>query len=623
MIISAFDRITKSFGGAVVFEELSFEIHASDRIGLVGQNGSGKTTIFHILAGIEQADKGQCHLKKGLKIGHLAQISRFNDHLLVNDVLHNAFHELMKLGEAMKTLEEEMKGSQSEEAMQRLLNEYGKIQDQYVLSGGYEIESNIQKVVNGLQIQALVDQTFGALSGGEKTKVGLAYILLQQPDLLLLDEPTNHLDIDAVEWLEQFLREYDGTVVVISHDRYFLDEVATKIFELDQGELFISHHNYSGFLKEKEEKLLLEFQAYQEQQKKIKKMKETIKRLKEWANQANPPNAGLHRRARSMQKALDRIEQLRRPVLERKRMKLQFEQGARSGKDVIRMENVEKIFNQTVLLQDVNLHLQFQERAIIVGKNGAGKSTLLKLILDEHTADSGRIERGSNVKIGYLSQHIEPTYDSQTVIEAFRDVVSVTEGEARHILATFLFYGYAVFQKVKDLSGGEKMRLRLAQLMYQDVNLLILDEPTNHLDIESREVLEDALEHYEGTILAVSHDRYFLNKLSETTYWVEDNTLYRFAGNYTWAKQKVAERQKSEEKRVPKEKEEIKPPRVKNILPIVQEYKVEEEIEEVEALLQAIQQQLLVEKDLGSLQSLYEKQLLLEEKREELYNLLE
>lgn len=434
------------------------------------------------------------------------------------------------------------------------MERYGVIQEKFAFLGGYEIEANIMKVANGLQVTNLFSRVFTELSGGEQTKVSLAYMLLQKPDLLLLDEPTNHLDLFAVEWLEQFLKEYNGTVMVISHDRYFLDEVVTKIFDLEDGAIHVYHTNYSQFVEEKEGRLLQEFQAYQEQQKKIKKMKEAIKRLREWANQANPPNEGLHKRARNMERALERIEKLKRPILERKQMGLQFEGQERSGKDVVVMKEVSKGFAGRPLFEQANLHVRFQERAAIVGRNGTGKTTLLKLLLKEMEPEAGAIRVGSSVKIGYLSQH---TYENMksNVLEAFRENVTVTEGEARHILAKFLFYGPAVFKKVTQLSGGEKMRLRLAQLMYQDINFLILDEPTNHLDIESREVLEEALEQYNGTILAVSHDRYFLNKLFEKTYWIDECKLFEFAGNYAWARQKWEEKL---EKQVIKQKRQGK-----------------------------------------------------------------
>lgn len=541
MTICSVNNVTKSFGGNIIFENISLEIKNGERVGLVGRNGSGKTTIFQLLTGMESLDAGAIHMKKGTRIGHVAQIPKFDESMTVYEVLSSAFKIEKELEREMRTLEKHMAEEQETSVLQKLMERYGIIQEKFAFLGGYEIEANIMKVANGLQVTELFPRSFVEISGGEQTKVSLAYMLLQKPDLLLLDEPTNHLDLFAVEWLEQFLKEYNGTVVVISHDRYFLDEVVTKIFDLEDGEIHVYHTNYSRFVEEKEERLLQEFQAYQEQQKKIKKMKEAIKRLREWANQANPPNEGLHKRARSMERALERMEKLKKPILERKQMGLQFEGQERSGKDVVVMKEVSKGFAEHLLFNEANLHVRFQERAAIVGRNGTGKTTLLKLLLEEIEPDAGEIRIGSSVKIGYLSQHAYGNMKSN-VLEAFRECVAVTEGEARHILAKFLFYGPAVFKKVTQLSGGEKMRLRLAQLMYQDINFLILDEPTNHLDIESREVLEEALEQYNGTILAVSHDRYFLNKLFEKTYWIDERKLFEFAGNYAWARQKWEER---------------------------------------------------------------------------------
>ncbi|MGG2094106.1 ribosomal protection-like ABC-F family protein [Bacillus sp. S13(2024)] len=549
MMICSVNNIAKTFGGNVIFENISFEIKEGDRIGLVGRNGSGKTTIFQLLTGIEHVDGGAIYMKKGTRIGHVAQIPKFTEGMTVYDVLRSAFAKEQALERKMRELEQKMAEEHEASVTEKMMTEYGEIQEQFSFLGGYEVEANIMKVANGLQITELFPRSFIELSGGEQTKVSLAYMLLKKPDLLFLDEPTNHLDLFAVEWLEQFLKEYGGTVVVISHDRYFLDEVVTKIFDLEDGELHVYHTNYSQFVKEKEERLLREFQAYQEQQKKIKKMKEAIKRLREWANQANPPNEGLHKRARNMERALERMEKLKKPVLEHKQMGLQFEGQERSGKDVVIMKEVGKNFGERVLFQNVELHVRFQERVAIVGRNGTGKTTLLNLLLQEMNPDVGEIRIGSGVKLGYLSQHMIVN-GKQTVLEMFREQVAVTEGEARHILARFLFYGPDVFKKVNQLSGGERMRLRLAQLMHQDINFLVLDEPTNHLDIESREVLEEALEQYNGTILAVSHDRYFLNKLFAKTYWIDNQTVYGFAGNYAWAREKWRESREKEQQTV-------------------------------------------------------------------------
>lgn len=624
MTICSVNNVKKSFGGNIIFENISLEIKNGERIGLVGRNGSGKTTIFQLLTGIEGLDAGAIHVKKGTRIGHVAQIPKFNNEMNVYDVLSSAFKKEKELEIEMHALEKNMAEEQESSALQKLMERYGVIQERYAFLGGYEIEPNIMKVANGLQVTELFPRSFMELSGGEQTKVSLAYMLLQKPDLLLLDEPTNHLDLFAVEWLEQFLKEYTGTVMVISHDRYFLDEVVTKIFDLEDGEIHVYHTNYSQFVEEKEERLLQEFQAYQEQQKKIKKMKEAIKRLREWANQANPPNEGLHKRARNMERALERIEKLKRPILDRKQMGLQFEGQERSGKDVVVMKEVSKGFDERSLFEKVNLHIRFQERAAIVGRNGTGKTTLLKLLLKEMQQDAGEIRIGSSVKIGYLSQHAYENMKNN-VLEAFRDCVAVTEGEARHILARFLFYGPAVFKKVTQLSGGEKMRLRLAQLMYQDVNFLILDEPTNHLDIESREVLEEALEQYNGTILAVSHDRYFLNKLFEKTYWIDEHKLFEFAGNYAWARQKWEERI---EKQVVKQKQQQQGNKALEVMPIKKKKSrdleaVENELMHIEEDIYALECKMENVVDVEMLEQLYEEKTKKEFFRAELYNELE
>ncbi|WP_411469854.1 ribosomal protection-like ABC-F family protein [Bacillus thuringiensis] len=622
MTICSVNNVTKSFGGNIIFENISLEIKNGERVGLVGRNGSGKTTIFQLLTGMESLDAGAIHMKKGTRIGHVAQIPKFDESMTVYEVLSSAFKIEKELEREMRTLEKHMAEEQESSVLQKLMERYGIIQEKFAFLGGYEIEANIMKVANGLQVTELFPRSFLKLSGGEQTKVSLAYMLLQKPDLLLLDEPTNHLDLFAVEWLEQFLKEYNGTVMVISHDRYFLDEVVTKIFDLEDGEIHVYHTNYSRFVEEKEERLLQEFQAYQEQQKKIKKMKEAIKRLREWANQANPPNEGLHKRARSMERALERMQKLKKPILERKQMGLQFEGQDRSGKDVVVIKEVSKGFADHPLFNEVNLHVRFQERAAIVGRNGTGKTTLLKLLLEQIEPDAGEIRIGSSVKIGYLSQHAYGKRKSN-VLEAFREYVAVTEGEARHILAKFLFYGPAVFKKVTQLSGGEKMRLRLAQLMYQDINFLILDEPTNHLDIESREVLEEALEQYNGTILAVSHDRYFLNKLFEKTYWIDEHKLFEFAGNYAWARQKWEERLETQvikqqrQGRKSIETAPVKKKEARNIEEIETELMhVEEDIYTLECTMEHVV-------DIKRLEQLYEEKTKKELLRAELYNELE
>ena len=536
-MICTIKDVSKMLGGNTIFESLSLSIKTGEKLGIVGRNGSGKTTLFKLIIGTEAPDKGVISFKKGTKIGYLAQIPTFTEEVTGMDVLNSAFEKLKALQTKMQQLEEKLSCT-DQRNMEKLLKEYGDVQEDFTNQGGYSLDSEIDNVIQGLQLSSFVHQSFSNLSGGEQTKIMLGKLLLTQPDLLLLDEPTNHLDLFAVEWLEQYLVNYTGTVVIISHDRFFLDQVITKVADLEDGELTLYHGNYSSYIVNKEERLMREFQEYEEQQKKIKKMKEAIKRLRQWANEAVPPNPGLHRQARNMERALERMEKLRKPIIDPKKMSLSFEAASRSGKEVVIMDNVSKSFGNKVLLHKSNLYVYWKERVAIVGRNGTGKSTILRLLLGEILADEGNARIGSNVRIGFLSQHFEILNPKERLIDVFRSEVNIVEAEARHILAKFMFYGPDVFKRVGDLSGGERMRLRLAQLMHQDINLLILDEPTNHLDIESREVLEDALEDFQGTILCVSHDRYFLNKLFHRTVWLDSGHLTTFEGPYNWARGK-------------------------------------------------------------------------------------
>lgn len=618
MIVCSVNHIAKSFGGNIIFKDLSFEIHEGSRIGLVGRNGSGKTTLLRLLANQDTVDEGMIHWKKGLKIGYLAQIPEFQNKS-VKDVLKTAFEQLVTTEIKMREIEMEMSEEITPNHLQRLMDQYGKLQDDFILNGGYEMDAQLDRVSHGLKITHLLEKSFSLLSGGEKTKVGLALSLLKKPDLLLLDEPTNHLDLMAIEWLGSFLREYSGTIILISHDRYFLDEVVTKVLEMEDGEIDLYHANFSGYVKEKEERLLREFQEYQEQQRKIKKMKEAIKRLRDWANRSNPPSAALHKRATNMQRALDRLEKLDRPKIDVKKMAIDFDTSDRSGKDVIVMEDVSKSYGNRTLFEKVNMLIQFKDRTAIVGENGTGKSTLLKMILQECQADQGTVKVGSNVKIGYLSQHVFQDIEDETLIDVFRSEVTVNEGEARHILARFLFYGPAVFRKVNQLSGGERMRLRLAQLMYSDINLLVLDEPTNHLDIDSCEVLEEALEQFNGTILAVSHDRYFLNKLFTKIYWLDNRMVHFFDGNYDWAKGKLTILSAVPSPVTAKTTKKVEKPKVASVT--VEE--IERKLEELESNIFSMKKQMEVILDVELLQKLFVELAGLESERDRWYKQLE
>lgn len=611
-MICQMNQVKKMYGGNIIFEDLTLEVKEKERIGIVGRNGGGKTTLLRLMAGITKQDEGNIHWKKAMTIGYLEQIPHPGEGISVFEVLKQSNEEIVALEKQMKHLEQAMQSPESEQDMTAAIKAYGEAQERFTVLGGYELEANIDRITTGLHIHDLLQMPFDQISGGEKTKVGLAKILLQNPDLLLLDEPTNHLDLQAVEWLGEFLNNYKGTVVVISHDRYFLDEVVERILDLEDGELAVYHTNFSGYVKEKEERLLREFQAYEEQQKKIKKMKEAIKRLKEWANRANPPNEGLHKRAKNMERALERMEKIDKPGLNRKKMQMELDTSDRSGKDVVVMTDVRKQFGEKLLFNHVSMHIRYQDRVAIIGENGAGKSTLIQLMLGNISPDSGEVMMGSNVKFGYLSQHVFHDIDpNQTVLETFREAISVTEGKARHILAKFLFYGEHVFRKVTQLSGGEKMRLRLAQLMHQDINTLILDEPTNHLDIDSREVLEETLEGFGGSLIAVSHDRYFLDKQFDYLYWIENKQISTYLGNYSWAKKKrkeqLSEKQetlfssdKKTDKKMKKSYRTIEDPSI-----MIE--KLEQHIEALEAEIYAIELRMAGIADAEELQRLQEQ----------------
>ncbi|WP_106495034.1 ABC-F family ATP-binding cassette domain-containing protein [Lentibacillus sp. Marseille-P4043] len=507
MIVSSLQKVTQTFGANTIFSDLTCEINHGDRIGLIGRNGEGKTTLLDLLARKTEPAVGTVTWKKGLTVGLLEQSPDVDLGRKVEALLYDVFSSINEVKKKMTNLEQSMSHETDPDKLTRMVEKYGIMQEKFQEDGGYEIDSRIRRIMSGLQLTDLAEKEWQQLSGGERTKVGLAKLLLTEPDLLLLDEPTNHLDLPAIEWLTDFIKQYTGTVMIVSHDRYFLDENVTSIFEMDQGELIRYSTNYTDYVKE-------------------------------WANQANPPNDGLHRRAKSMEKALARMEIMKRPILEQKKIDLDFQMDKRSGKDVFIMENVLKEFGGKELFSGVNMHVRFQERIAIVGENGSGKSTILKMALGMEKVDEGMIESGSNLSIGFLSQHMLELNGERSILDEFRDQVHVAEEEARGILAKFLFYGKTVFQKVKSLSGGEQMRLRLAQLVHQNHNLLILDEPTNHLDIESKEVLEEALMQFTGTIIAVSHDRYFLNQLFPITYWLADKKMTRYEGSYTFAREK-------------------------------------------------------------------------------------
>ncbi|MTI56945.1 ribosomal protection-like ABC-F family protein [Geosporobacter ferrireducens] len=549
MIDVALKNIEKYYGANKVLGDITFEIGNGERIGVVGQNGSGKTTVFKIIAGIEKQDGGFLSIRKNTTLGYLDQIPAFPEATKVLDVLNSAFEELLILKDHMHQLEQEMAHAlpmQLDEIMKR----YGEVQLRYEHQGGYNMEEKLSKVCSGLKFsEAFLDRSFSSLSGGEKTSAILGKILLQGPDVLLLDEPSNHLDLESIEWLEDYLKEYKGTVLIISHDRYFLDRVVHRVIEIEDGKAAVYEGNYSYYVEEKEKRLLLQFEAYTDQQKKIKAIENAIKDLRDWGNRGG--NEKFFRRAASMQKRLDKIEKLDRPQLDRAKIQLQLGGEQRSGKDIFVVKNLRKTFDDQVLLDQLNFQMRYGERIGLLGKNGSGKSTLFKILLEQLPYDGGEIKVGANLRIGYLEQEIAFPREDATILEVFRHQVPVPEGMARSILAKFLFYGNDVFKKAGTLSGGEKSRLKLCLLMQEDLNLLVLDEPTNHLDIDSREALEEALTDFVGSILFISHDRYFINRMTNRIVELENGRLIEYIGNYEDYKEKKLKMKLLLEKQLP------------------------------------------------------------------------
>lgn len=545
MIMISAQQLTQYHGAHLVLDGITFEIMEGDKVALIGRNGSGKTTLMRLMARMNKPDEGQLMIKKDTRMGYVAQVPEGLDDHTVLDVLSLGFKELMMCRTQMKEMEQQMSDpacAADPNQLEHLLKRYAALQDQFEREGGYEMDARIDQVADGLDIaKAHYGWRFGSLSGGEQTRVVLASQLIVKPDLLLLDEPTNHLDLERVEWLEGFLREYPGTIVLISHDRYFLDRVVNRILELEDGEAETSAGGYTEYMKVKEQRLLQQFEEFKEQQKVIKKMKETIRQLEEWGRIGG--NEKFFRRAASMRKAIERMEQVKRPVLERRNADFDVRPTDRTGKRVAVLEQVEKSYGEREILSGISGLLEYGDKIALIGCNGSGKTTLFKLLLGDEQPDTGKLEWGARVDVGYLAQQEEPTNPKLNVLEYFRLEAGVEEGEARGILARYLFYGADVFRSVGQLSGGEWTRLRLALLVQRKPNVLLLDEPTNHLDIASREALEESLVDFEGTVLAISHDRYFVNRLASRVWELEDGQMTAYLGDYEAYREKKLEMQ--------------------------------------------------------------------------------
>lgn len=517
-------NLTKFFViGENLLENLSFEIQEGECVAILGRNGCGKTTLFNILTGQMDYDSGEVYVNPNKKLGLISQIPKFPEGFTVEDVLRSAFTELLRLRRRMEALEGEMTAGASDAQ----LREYDSLTNRFQTGGGYDMDVEVDKICNGLGISSEQrGQEFASLSGGEKTRMNLARLLLEKTDILLLDEPTNHLDLRSVEWLEQYINAFKGTVLTISHDRYFIDQVADRVIEIADGHAEFYSGNYSFYMDEKQARFDLQMKQYEQEQAKLKQLGYTLERMKGWGIN----NRTLYRRAMSIQHRMERIHRTEKPKKERT-MKASFGEKDFSGDIVFKMKGVSKSFGDRVLFSDVNLSVEGGERIALLGDNGTGKTTFIKCLLGEEDCQ-GKIQFGPTVKFGYLPQIVHFDHPERSLYDTMLYEKNCTPQTARDRLGAFLFQGEDVFKQVGNLSGGEQSRLRLCMLMDEKINLLILDEPTNHLDIASREWVEAAIEEFEGVLLFVSHDRYFIEKFAERIWLLEDGTIRDFPCGY-------------------------------------------------------------------------------------------
>lgn len=579
--------LVKSFEiGDNLLDGLTFEVQEGQCVAILGRNGCGKTTLFRILTGEIGYDEGEVYVNPNKKLGLISQIPRYPAGYTVEEVLRSAFQKLVEVRRRMEELEGQMTASTPKD----ILNEYDRLSNRFAAGGGYDMDVDTDKVCNGLGIpEPMRQQEFDMLSGGEKTRVNLARLLLEKTEILLLDEPTNHLDLKSVEWLEAYINRFKGTVLTISHDRYFLDQVADRIVEIHEGHGEFYSGNYSFYIEEKQARFDLQMKQYEQEQAKLKQLGFTLERMKGWGIN----NRTLYRRAMSIQHRMERIEKTKKPTLE-KTMKASFAQRDFQGDVVFETKGLAKRFGEKELFSDVNLLVQGGERIALLGDNGAGKTTLIRCLLDQEPCD-GKIKFGPTVRVGYLPQIMHFSHPERSLYDTMLYEKNLTPQAARDRLGAFLFQGEDVFKTVGSLSGGEQSRLRLCMLMDEKINLLILDEPTNHLDIASREWVECAIEEFDGVLLFVSHDRYFVEKFADRIWELEGGRIRDFKCGYAKYRSILAheaagaptpaavpERMEAEKKEKPRPKDKELEKQVRRL---------EREIEKQEKLLAGLEEQ--------------------------------
>ena len=594
MIVLSCNNLNKSFGIDSILENVNFTVNEYDKIGIIGVNGTGKTTLFKIISGIYGYDSGDIYTSKDCEIGYLEQNTNFHSENTILEEVLEVFKDVIEMEKYLRDLEHKISEESSNTnstTLEKLMNEYSNKLEAFSDMNGYGYKSEAKGVLKGLGFNDEdMDKPISILSGGEKTRVLLGKLLLKKPTLLLLDEPTNHLDSEAIEWLEVFLKQYKGTVILISHDRYFLDQVVNRIFEIHNKKLKTYNGNYSDFIEASAIEKELELKKFEDQQKDIKKQEESIERLKAFGREKHL------KRARSKEKALAKVDVLDKPEAYRKKAKIEFNPSVTSGNDVLQLRDISMGYGERILFKDLNLDIYRGEKVALIGANGIGKSTLFKIIMNEITPLSGDIKFGTNVNVSYFHQEQKTLNLDNTIIdEIWEDNKQLTQTSLRTMLGAFLFEGEEVFKKISTLSGGERARVAILKLILSNANLLLLDEPTNHLDIDSKEVLEEALSSYTGTIFTISHDRYFLNTVVDKVLVLDENGITEYLGNYDYYVEKkkqvqemntvevIEEKTKTQLKEEKRKEREQREAEKKNR---VKRQNIEKEIEETEAKIE-------------------------------------
>lgn len=598
MILNA-TNISKSFGSSEIIKDATFLVNEHEKVAIVGVNGAGKTTLLKILTGEESADSGSITLAKDAKLGYLRQINNVDSALSIIDELYTVIEPILNMEKRMSQMQEDMKhltGSELEE----LYSSYTALTHSYELMDGYAAKSRVVGILKGLGFEEIdFDRKINTLSGGQKTRVFLAKLLLEEPDIILLDEPTNHLDLRSIEWLESYLLNYKGAVIIVSHDRYFLDKIVSKVIDIENGNVQMYLGNYTDFSNKKQMLLDAKMKEYLNQQQEIKHQEAVITKLKQFNREKSI------KRAESRQKQLEKIERVEAPQTYSENMRLSLDISKESGKDVLTVHNLSKSFDHKKLFWDINFEIKRGERVAIIGDNGTGKTTLLKIINGLLNPDTGEVIYGSNVSVAYYDQEHQVLHMDKTLFDELSDTYpEMTNTQIRNILAAFLFTGEDVYKKIADLSGGERGRVSLVKLMLSKANFLLLDEPTNHLDIVSKDVLENALNNFPGTVCYVSHDRYFINKTATRILDLTENRLLNYIGNYDYyiekreAVEEAANLTSTEQAEKPADVSESKKEWIDNKTALAQKKKIknalnkcEKEISEIEDKLQSIDEE--------------------------------